>query len=177
MEGHVNLRRPRQICVHLRLSSDFICNLDSKICLAFCLNMHSSFVSSEFLFWSDFRMKPLDRSVAHSFTYVCVSRDVWPGVWPLWDAGLRWREGEGVRNVSGIQHGHLGCCSTAGNARSAASDSVCVSQLNRQMYYQASGVIDSLFRGSDSLSARAGHAFVHLCPCVCCFSRRWVVWS
>lgn len=31
--------------------------------------------------------------------------------------------------------------------------------------------------GSDSPSARTGHASVHLCPCVCCFSRHWVVWS
>lgn len=109
---------------------------------------------------------------------VSVSRDVRPGVWPLWDAGLRWREGEGVGNVPGIQHGHLGRRSAAGNAHFSAGDSACVfSHQICQIYYRASGVRDSLFRGSDSLSARAGHAFVHLCLCVCCFSRRWVVWS
>lgn len=62
-----------------------------------------------------------------SFVLTCyflrVCRDVRPGVRPLWDARLRWGEGEGVGHVSGIQHNYLDGCSAAGNSHSGASDS------------------------------------------------------
>ncbi len=105
----------------------------------------------------------------YSLTCACVSRDVWICVWPLRDAGLRWREGEGVGNVSGIQHHHLDCRRPAGKALSTA----CVSHQSWQMCSQVRGVTDSVFRGWDSPSARAGHAFVHLCLCLLFSGAGW----
>lgn len=92
-----------------------------------------------------------------------ISRDVWSGVWSCWDAGLRWGESEGVRNVPGLQHSHLDCCGTAGNPHSTDSDSICISQQNCHKHYQASGL------AGDSLISRIRFCVPYrscLCPSV-----------
>lgn len=73
-----------------------------------------------------------------------VSRYVWPGVRPLWDAGLRWREAEGVGDVPGLQHDHLDGRGAAGNAHAVNGDG-CISDHHCQIYYRATWATDCVW--------------------------------
>lgn len=91
----------------------------------------------------------------------CVCRYVWPGLWGCWDVGLRWRAGEGVGDVPGLQHHHLDRGGSAGEAHSAArqhhtSQLHCQSSKCRRLF---------VARPPPSRCAQAV-LLVHLCPCL-----------
>ena len=118
------------------------------------------------------------RRIFSSLTCVCVSSDVRPGVWPHRDDGLRRRESAGVWNVPGIQHGHLDCRSAAGNAHFTDSRSIFLWRKKKKKAVKSNikplGWHTSYFM--DQTPCRPVQV-KPLSICVCCFSRRWVVWS
>lgn len=98
---------------------------------------------------------------SHVTSVWCVSRYVWPGLRGFRDAGLRWRAGEGVGDVPGLQHNHLDCGDSAGRAQSAATQ-----QHTSQLCCQSSKYHRLFVPPPNPLWVLTGCAFVHLCLCL-----------